>query len=141
AMPAAAAAVLDEAHAPGDAWILNDPFRGGTHLPDVTLITPVFAGGELLGFAATRAHHADVGGRVPGSMPADSRTLDEEGVVIAPRVLDDAAVEELAKRMRQPAERRADLRAQLAANRVGVNRLAELVERVGVDGVREAFAA
>ena len=159
AMPAAVAAVLGEDHEPGVAWVLNDPYKGGTHLPDITVITPVFAARgarprpsgrpgrraraahELLGFAASRAHHADVGGRVPGSMPADSRTLDEEGVVIAPRVLDDAAVEELAKRMRQPAERRADLRAQLAANRVGVNRLAELVERVGVDGVREAFAA
>ncbi len=159
AMPAAVAAVLGEDHEPGVAWVLNDPYKGGTHLPDITVITPVFAARgarprpsgrpgrraraahELLGFAASRAHHADVGGRVPGSMPADSRTLDEEGVVIAPRVLHDAAVEELAKRMRQPAERRADLRAQLAANRVGVNRLAELVERVGVDGVREAFAA
>ena len=66
AMPAAVAAVLDEDHAPGDAWILNDPYRGGTHLPDITVISPVFAGGELLGFAASRAHHADVGGRDPG---------------------------------------------------------------------------
>src|SRR5439155_6498558 len=130
AMPAAVAAVLGEEQRPGDAWILNDPFRGGTHLPDVTVISPAFAAGGLLGFAATRAHHADVGGRVPGSMPADSRSLDDEGVVIAPRVLDEAAVEELAGRMRQPAERRADLRAQLAANRVGANRLAALVDRV-----------
>src|SRR5204862_3792311 len=141
AMPAAVAAVLDEDHAPDDAWILNDPFRGGTHLPDVTVIAPAFAGSELLGFAASRAHHADVGGRVPGSMPADSRTLDEEGVVIAPRVLDDDAISELADAMRQPAERRADLRAQLAANRVGVARALELVERLGAGGVREAFAA
>ena len=66
AMPAAVAAVLDEEHAPGVSWILNDPFAGGTHLPDITVITPVFAGAELLGFAASRAHHADVGGRVPG---------------------------------------------------------------------------
>src|SRR5439155_17430280 len=72
AMPAAVAAVLDEEHAPGDAWILNDPFCGGTHLPDITVISPVFAADQLLGFAASRAHHADVGGRVPGSMPADS---------------------------------------------------------------------
>jgi N-methylhydantoinase B len=141
AMPAAVAAVLDEKHAPGVAWILNDPYRGGTHLPDITVITPVFTADELLGFAASRAHHADVGARVPGSMPADSRTLDEEGVVIAPRVLDDDALAELAERMRQPAERRADLRAQLAANRVGARRLEELVERLGTDGVRESFAA
>ncbi len=70
---------------PGDAWILNDPYRGGTHLPDITVISPVFVRrSELVGFAASRAHHADVGGRVPGSMPADSRTLEEEGVVIPP---------------------------------------------------------
>src|SRR3954466_11764048 len=68
AMPAAVAAVLDEDHEPGVAWVLNAPYRGGTHLPDITVITPVFTDGELLGFAASRAHHADVGGRVPGSM-------------------------------------------------------------------------
>ena len=78
AMPAAVAAVLGEDHAPGRSWVLNDPYRGGTHLPDITVITPVFADGtgdELLAFAASRAHHADVGGRIPGSMPPDSRTL------------------------------------------------------------------
>ena len=118
AMPAAVAAVVGDATTrPGASWVLNDPYAGGTHLPDITVVTPAFAGGELLGFAASRAHHADVGGRVPGSMPADSRTLDEEGVVIAPRVLDDAAIDELVAQMRQPAQRRADLRAQLAANR------------------------
>ncbi len=141
AMPAAVEAVLGADHAPERSWVLNDPYRGGTHLPDITVITPVFAGGDLLGFAACRAHHADVGGRVPGSMPADSTTLDEEGVVIAPRVLDDEAIDELASRMRQPAERRADLRAQLAANRIGAARLAELAARVGLDGLREATAA
>ena len=142
-MPAAVAAVLGEEHRPGVAWVLNDPFAGGTHLPDITVVTPVFAGehgGALLGFAASRAHHADVGGRIPGSMPADSRTLAEEGVVIAPRVLDDAAVQELAARMRQPAERRADLRAQLAANRTGVLRLRELAARVGEDALGTATA-
>src|SRR4051812_33357357 len=136
AMPAAVAAVLDEDHRPGVSWVLNDPYRGGTHLPDITVITPVYLSDELIAFAASRAHHADVGGRVPGSMPADSRTLDEEGVVIAPRVLDEDTIEELAGQMRQPAERRADLRAQLAANRVGVRR----VEELG-DVVREAFPA
>jgi len=94
AMPAAVEAVLDCDHEQGVSWVLNDPYAGGTHLPDITVVTPAFADdGELLGFAASRAHHADVGGRVPGSMPADSKTLDEEGVVISPRVLDDAALE------------------------------------------------
>jgi N-methylhydantoinase B len=141
AMPAAVAAVLGEDHSQGRPWILNDPFRGGTHLPDITVITPVLDGGELLGFAANRAHHADVGGRVPGSMPADSTTLDEEGVVIAPRVLDEAAIDELVARMRQPAQRRADLRAQLAANRIGARRLVELAQQLGADALREATAA
>jgi len=142
AMPAAVAAVLGEDHAAGRPWILNDPYRGGTHLPDITVITPVLHdGGQLLGFAASRAHHADVGGRVPGSMPADSTTLGEEGVVIAPRILDDAAIEVLSSQMRQPDQRRADLRAQLAANRVGATRLTELAERLGIDALHEATAA
>ncbi|MDW5594142.1 hydantoinase B/oxoprolinase family protein [Conexibacter stalactiti] len=141
AMPAAVAAVLGEQHAPGRSWVLNDPYRGGTHLPDITVVTPVFDDdGELLGFAANRAHHADVGGPTPGSMPADSRTLAEEGVVIAPQPLDEAAIERLAARMRQPAQRRADLRAQLAANRAGALRLAELARGTGVATLRAAMA-
>ncbi|HTB70880.1 MAG TPA: hydantoinase B/oxoprolinase family protein [Solirubrobacteraceae bacterium] len=148
-MPAAVAAVLGERHAPGVSWILNDPFAGGTHLPDVTVVTPVFADGEarehasgrLIGFAASRAHHADVGGRSPGSMPADSRTLSEEGVVISPRVLDAAAIDELVALMRQPQERRADLRAQLAANGVGAIRLSALARRLGIERLRQASDA
>jgi N-methylhydantoinase B len=140
AMPAAVAAVRHEQHAPGRSWVLNDPYRGGTHLPDITVITPVFAdGGALLGFAASRAHHADVGGPTPGSMPADSRTLAEEGVVVEPQPLDAAAIDRLVAQMRQPDQRRADLRAQLAANRAGALRLAELTARSGIDTVRAAF--
>jgi N-methylhydantoinase B len=139
-MPAAVAAVLGETHRPRVSWVLNDPFAGGTHLPDITVITPVFAD-ALIGFAASRAHHADVGGRVPGSMPADSRTLEEEGVVIGPRPLTAEAIEELVAQMRNPEERRADLRAQLAANRVGAQRLTELARRVGVERLAEATAA
>src|SRR6201997_5250358 len=129
AMPAAVAAVLDEDHAPDRSWILNDPYAGGTHLPDITVITPLFAEDELIAFAASRAHHADVGGPTPGSMPADSRTLSDEGVVIAPRVLDEDALVEISEQMRRPDQRRADLRAQLAAGRVGALRVGELVER------------
>jgi N-methylhydantoinase B len=139
AMPAAVAAVLGEEHAPGRSWILNDPYRGGTHLPDITVITPVFAEDRLLAFAANRAHHADVGGPTPGSMPADSRTLADEGVVIEPRVLDDHAIAQLSAQMRQPAQRRADLRAQLAAGRAGGQRLLELCERVGQETIQSAF--
>ncbi|HEX8120388.1 MAG TPA: hydantoinase B/oxoprolinase family protein [Solirubrobacteraceae bacterium] len=142
AMPAAVRAVLGDDHADGVPWILNDPFAGGTHLPDITVITPVLdEGGRLLGFAASRAHHADVGGRIPGSMPADSTTLDEEGVVIAPQPLTPQLVEELAGRMRQPQQRRADLRAQVAANALGVRRLRELADRMGPGRLAQATAA
>ena len=142
AMPSAVAAVLGEEHEPGDAWIMNDPYRGGTHLPDITVISPVFAADELAGFAANRAHHADVGGREPGSMPADSRSLDEEGVVIPPSrlarrgELDRDLLQELTSRMRGPRQREADLRAQLAANRTGGERLRALIERFGAGAVR-----
>jgi N-methylhydantoinase B len=144
AMPAAVAAVLGEQHAPGRSWILNDPYQGGTHLPDITVITPVFARADddpyhLLGFAVNRAHHADVGGPTPGSMPADSHTLAEEGVVISPRVLDPNAIDELVAQMRRPDQRRADLRAQLAAGRAGAGRLAELQSRVGRAKLAAAF--
>jgi N-methylhydantoinase B len=139
AMPAAVAAILDRDQAQGRAWVLNDPYAGGTHLPDITVITPIHAGDELIGFAANRAHHADVGGPTPGSMPADSRTLSDEGVVIEPRVLDEAAIAELSGQMRQPEQRRADLRAQLAAGRVGARRLVELRERVGGETVTAAL--
>src|SRR5258708_7920113 len=132
----AVAAVLDEEHRPGDTWILNDPYRGGTHLPDVTLVSPVFAGGELLGFAACRAHHADIGGPSPAGMPARSRTLEEEGVVIPPTRLGEGDLEGFAARMRSPRQRLADLRAQEAANRIGELRLTELAERHGIARLR-----
>ncbi len=135
-MPDAVAAVLDREHRPGVAWILNDPYRGGTHLPDVTLISPVFVAGELLGFAASRAHHADVGGPTPGGMPAFSKTLADEGVVIPPTRADEAELERLAAQMRFPRQRLADLRAQQAANRIGEIRLAELAEREGAARLR-----
>jgi N-methylhydantoinase B len=131
-MPDAVAAVLGEEQRPGSAWILNDPYRGGTHLPDITLISPVFVDGELLGFAASRAHHADIGGPTPGGMPAFSRTLEEEGVVIPPTRAGAAELERLVKQMRSPRQRLADLRAQQAANRVGELRLAELASRLGM---------
>ena len=135
-MPDAVAAVLGAEQRPGVAWILNDPYRGGTHLPDVTLISPVFVEGELLGFAACRAHHADVGGPTAGGMPAGSRSLEEEGVVIPPTRIEDGVLERLAAQMRSPAQRLADFRAQGAANRIGELRLAELAARHGLDRLR-----
>jgi N-methylhydantoinase B len=135
-MPDAVAAVLAEEQRPGSTWILNDPYRGGTHLPDITLISPVFVAGELLGFAAGRAHHADIGGPTPGGMPAFSHSLMEEGVVIPPSRVDSAELERLAGQMRSPRQRLADLRAQRAANRVGELRLTELASRLGTAELR-----
>src|SRR3954449_8964304 len=142
-MPDAVAAVLDEEHRPGDVWILNDPYRGGTHLPDITLISPIFPPGQRepgrpFAFAASRAHHADIGGPTPGGMPALSVTLDQEGVVIPPTRADDDVLADLASQMRSPEQRLADLRAQRAANLTGIRRLRRLAERHGAEQLGEA---
>jgi N-methylhydantoinase B len=146
-MPDAVAAVLEEEHRDGEHWILNDPYQGGTHLPDITLISPIFTSagssprrGELVGFAASRAHHADVGGPTPAGLPLDSRRLEEEGVVIPPTRADDATLAELAGRMRNPEQRLADLRAQRAANLTGIERMRELAAGSGSATLREAMA-
>ena len=139
-MPESVAAVIEEEQVPELAWILNDPYRGGTHLPDITVVSPIFVDGELAGFAASRAHHADVGGPTPGSMPASSTELTQEGVVIPPTPATDSEVEELASKMRDPRQRLADLRAQLAANRVGGLRFSELAERHGLERLRAGMA-
>jgi N-methylhydantoinase B len=134
AMPDAVAAVMRRDPGPDDVFILNDPFTGGTHLPDITLVSRT-----ALGFAASRAHHADVGGVEPGSMPATSRTLDEEGVVIPPTRLDDATVEALVAQMRNPEERRGDLRAQLAAQLLAARRIDDVCARYGRGRVAAAM--
>jgi N-methylhydantoinase B len=134
ALPDAVAAVRALDPAPDDVFILNDPFTGGTHLPDITLISRT-----EVGFAASRAHHADVGGREPGSMPADTRSLEEEGVVIPPTRLDEGVLDSIVARMRNPDERCGDLRAQLAANRLAERRIAELCVRRGRDRVVAAM--
>ena len=126
AMPEAVAAVRAHDPEPGEPWILNDPYAGGTHLPDLTIVTRT-----SLGYAVTRAHHADVGGADPGSLPAGSTTLAEEGVVISPTRLDPPALEDLVRRMRNPDERRGDLRAQLAAHTLADRRIDELCSRRG----------
>ncbi|KAF0107953.1 MAG: N-methylhydantoinase B [Anaerolineaceae bacterium] len=138
---------------PGDVVILNDPFRGGTHLPDITMVSPVFlpspvfgrgAGGEGVGFVASRAHHADVGGMTPGSMPV-AREIFQEGLIIPPVKLvrggetDPAILDLILANVRTPQERRGDLQAQMAANRRGAERFVELVTRYGLDEVDEAM--
>lgn len=139
-MPASVRAVAGKPHVPGISWFLNDPYAGGTHLPDITVVTPAFAEGELIGFAANRAHHADVGGDVPGSMPADSHRLEAEGVVIPPRIVNEESILEVTTLMRQPAQRRADLRAQLAANRAGVARLEAMAAAKGTAALLAGMA-
>ncbi len=130
AMPLAVRAALDvcaDRVGPGDQIIVNDPYAGGTHLNDVTLIAPAFTqSGELAGWVANRAHHADVGGTVPGSMPPDATHIAEEGFRVAPTVLTDAVADEFAAASRTPSERRGDLAAQVGANVVGAGRLLEL---------------
>jgi N-methylhydantoinase B len=136
AMPDAVAAVMAHDPQPGEVWILNDPYEGGTHLPDITTVSRT-----ELGFAATRAHHADVGAVQPGSMPAGSTTLADEGVVIAPTRLDDRLLDDLVSRMRNPDERRGDLRAQIAAQRLAERRVAELCAQRGRERVAAAMGA
>ena len=133
-MPAAVAAAIaacGNAVGPGDQIVVNDPYAGGTHLNDITLVAPVFAGDTLVGWAANRAHHADVGGIAPGSMPPDALVIEEEGLRVPPTVVDDAIEELIASTSRAPAERRDDLAAQRGANAVGASRLVELVARLG----------
>jgi N-methylhydantoinase B/oxoprolinase/acetone carboxylase alpha subunit len=138
-MPASVAAAIDawgDRVGPEDQIILNDPFAGGTHLNDVTLVAPVFAGGALIGWVANRAHHADLGGTAPGSMPADAVHIDEEGLRLSPTLLTDDVVASIAAASRTPAERAGDLDAQVGANRLGARRFAAL----GADGLDEIVA-
>ncbi len=147
AMPEAVEAVRRRAR-PGEVWMVNDPYRGGTHLPDITLISPVSVDGRVVAHAVSRAHHADVGGMAPGSMPAGSRELVQEGLVIPPVRLvagGDLAEDVLAlvlANSRAPGEREGDLRAQVAAHRLAERRLGEVAARHGgADGLEAAFAA
>ena len=146
AMPAAVDAVLDCDPRPGDVFLLNDPFQGGTHLPDVTMVSPIAPEGEIVGYAVSRAHHADVGGSAPGSMPAGARDIQQEGLRIPPvryvaggERSEDVEALVLAN-VRNPAERRADLRAQRGANERGATRVGELLAAHG-DRLLAAFDA
>ncbi len=131
---------------PGDMVIVNDPFLGGTHLPDVTLIAPVFVAGQRVGFVANRAHHADIGASAPGSMPVSQR-LDEEGLVIPPSLLirrgalDSAFFSRITDETANPRGAQGDFSAQISANRSGVARLTELVAGWGCERYLRAVAA
>lgn len=131
----------------GDVVIVNDPFTGGSHLPDITIVAPVHVDGRHIGYVATRAHHADVGGMEPGSMPGKSVEVYQEGLVIpAVKLYRSGRLQEDVLRLvlanvRTPEERRGDLNAQLAALRVGEQRLGELARRHGAGLVTAGFAA
>jgi N-methylhydantoinase B len=124
----------------GDIAVLNDPFAGGSHLPDITLVSPVYQGDALLGYVSSRAHHADVGGMTPGSMPL-ARELFQEGLIIPPvklqrrGELDESVLDLITRNSRTPAERLGDLSAQIAAQRVGIRRLQGLAERYGAETI------
>ena len=132
---------------PGDVYVLNDPYNGGTHLPDVTVVTPVFPGesGEILFYVGSRGHHADIGGITPGSMPPFSKTIEDEGVLLDNVLLvKDGVMLEADMRARlagatwparNPDQNIADLRAQIAANEKGVQELGSMVAHFGLDVV------
>ena len=140
AMPLSVAAALGrfKTLADGDIVVLNDPYAGGSHLPDITMVSPVYEGERLLGYVASRAHHADVGGIAPGSMPL-AREIYQEGLIIPPVLLqrrgepNEAVLDLITRNSRTPGERLGDLSAQIAAQRTGARRLRELAERYGAD--------
>jgi len=136
---------------PGDVYVLNDPYHGGTHLPDITVITPVFGDdAEILFYVASRGHHAEIGGVTPGSMPAFSARIEEEGVLIRnwllveKGALRESEMFELLRAApypsRNPANNIADLRAQIAANEKGVQELHAMVKHFGLDVIRAYMA-
>ncbi len=141
AMPFSVAAAVDryppETLEPGDSVLLNDPFRGGAHLPDLTLVSPVFVDDEVVAYAANRAHHADIGGSRAGSVAADSTEIYQEGLRIPPvkfsagGKVDEDVLSMILANVRTPDERRGDLRAQEAANATGRRRFASLAEKYG----------
>lgn len=142
-------AVRDVKLNPGDTLILNDPYHGGTHLPDITLITPIYleeSQPQPFAYVANRAHHADIGGMSPGSMPL-AQELIQEGVIIPPlKLVEDGRVNQgmldlLLANVRTPGEREGDLRAQLAANRRGAERIEELADRYGAGTLHDVMQA
>jgi len=130
----------------GDAFMLNSPYNGGTHLPDVTVVTPVFHDGKIVFWLGSRGHHADIGGRTPGSAPPDSTHIDEEGVLIdnvrlvEQGVFQAETVEQVLSGGRYPcrniAQNTADLKAQIAANETGRQQLLKVVDNYGLDVVQ-----
>src|SRR4051794_12215781 len=129
----------------GDAFVLNDPYlAGGTHMPDISIVTPIFIAGALRAFAANVGHHSDVGGPVPGSISGRARSVFEEGLrlpvirLVRGGELDEDLLALIAHNSRDPDERALDLKVQVAANARGVTLMRELVGRMGLDAVTSA---
>jgi len=149
AMPFSVMAALEKFPKPdpGDTIVLNDPFHGGAHLPDITFVTPIYVGDHLVGYSANRAHHADVGGSTPGSVSGSATEIYQEGLRIFPIRLwrggkvDDDLMSMILANVRTPKERQGDLRAQLAANQVGLKRLQELVNQYDMDSFDDIINA
>ena len=131
----------------GDMILLNDPYLSGTHLPDLTLIAPIYIRGILVGYAANKAHHTDIGGKAPGSIAGDSTELYQEGLIIPPvkviknGEIDSEIISLLSNNVRTPKTQLGDLRAQIAANQTGIRRVLEIFERYGLETVRSAMAS
>lgn len=129
----------------GDMLLFNDPYFSGTHLPDLTLIAPIIQEGELIGYAANKAHHTDVGGKAPGSLAGDATELFQEGLIIPPVKFVSSGVivrdiaEVIKSNVRTPETQMGDLRAQIAANNTGIRRLLELLEEHGIDTTHGAM--
>ena len=130
---------------PGDMLLLNDPYISGTHLPDLTVIAPVFSGDEVVAYAANKAHHTDVGGKAPGSLAADATDLYQEGLIIPPvklvrhGIIDPDIQALIRSNVRTPEIQMGDVRAQIAANVTGARRITELVEKHSIDVLHEAM--
>jgi len=131
---------------PGDMIILNDPYHGGTHLPDITMVSPVFTNEKLSYFVATRAHHADIGGMAPGSLPL-STEIYQEGIIIPPiKLIDNGQLNEdilslITANTRAPKEREGDIKAQMAAQRIGEDQLLEIINKMGLESVQDHASA
>ncbi|MHA1213211.1 MAG: hydantoinase B/oxoprolinase family protein, partial [Candidatus Heimdallarchaeota archaeon] len=148
AMPLSVASIItnfkDDIH-PGDSFIVNDPYLGGTHLPDITIVTPIFYQNERVGYSVSRAHHNDIGGMTPGSMPGNATDIFQEGLRIPPvklvskGVLCQDILNIIMTNSRTPRIRKGDLMAQLSANWTGEKRLQELIAQKGIETYRLAI--
>ncbi|MCG3226549.1 MAG: hydantoinase B/oxoprolinase family protein [Candidatus Heimdallarchaeota archaeon] len=149
AMPKGVQAIIDyfgkENILDGDIYIANNPYLGGTHLPDIAVIKPIFYDEKLVGYIANRCHHADVGGVVPGSMPSGKYTLEEEGYIIDPTIFERKGVlnqewfDDFLSNIRVPVERKGDIQAQIASTKIGEKKFHSLLQKYSLDRVQQVI--